>query len=92
MPAQMTRAQRDREIATLEKSVAYLAARTYVECYFGTDRDANGLWYDTTRLTDVFETPDDAQFVYDGLRYLELRKLLTQHPTHPHRVQIKDWL
>lgn len=71
------------ELETLERHLAYSAARSDIECYCGFISDR---WRDPSSAH-----ADDRETVAKALRYLELRGLIERHPTQPWvRVREED--
>lgn len=66
------------ELETLERRLAYTAARSDIECYCITVTGEPGCWYDTRLVLD-----DGRETVAIATRYLDLRGLIERHPSQP---------
>lgn len=77
------------ELQTLERELAYSAARADIECHHclwqNHSGKYHGRWYDTAPLSG-----EDSEWVAKSIRYLELRKLLRRHPENGNLVQVLE--
>lgn len=64
------------ELATIERALAYSAARSDIEVHCRGAGHWRDRWYDPS---DVSTPADDREFIATALRYLDLRGLLERH-------------
>jgi len=72
------------EVVALALKIADSVSRSDIECYCLMTKNRRIWWYDT-----AVAEPEDAEFVAEAVRYLDLRGLLVHHEADGKLVRFK---